>query len=54
MSRERADLFVVTRPRVPEPVEDTISLLRKLPDSPMVVVVAREGEPDETTRAHRV
>ena len=50
MSRESSDLFLVSLSLISEPVEDTISVLRELPDSPMLVVLSGEIEPKEEMR----
>ena len=46
IARQSADVVVVSRSLIPEPVADMIELLRQLPDSPAVVVVC-EGKDSE-------
>ena len=41
------DLVVVTRPVLPEPVAESISAIRRLPDEPDVIVVWNEESPEE-------
>ena len=41
------DLVVVTRPALPEPVAESISAIRQLPDEPDVIVVWNEESPEE-------
>jgi DNA-binding NtrC family response regulator len=45
LSRESGDLIVIERDLIPEPVLQTLCLLRELPDSPGVVVVTGEEDP---------
>jgi len=47
MSRENADIFIVSRSLISKPMADAVSLLRELPESPMVVVLSERIEPEE-------
>ena len=46
VSRENADLILVSLALVPEPAVDSICLFRELPDSPLVAVLVDEEDPE--------
>jgi DNA-binding NtrC family response regulator len=48
--REAADLVVVPRHCVPEPCEASLELLRQAPESPDLVVLSRQEEPEDRAR----
>ncbi len=50
LAKSSADMLVVSRALVPEPVAETIASLRGLPDSPEIVVLDKKGKPED--RAH--
>ncbi len=47
ISRENCDLIIISQSLIPEPVFDTINLLQQLPDSPGIVVMSAEEDPEE-------
>jgi DNA-binding NtrC family response regulator len=47
ISRESCDLVIISQPLIPKPVFDTIHLLQQLPDSPGIVVMSAEEDPEE-------
>jgi len=46
VSRENADLILVSLALIPEPATDTIRMFRELPDSPLVAVLVDREDPD--------
>ncbi len=50
VSRESCDLLVVSRPLLPDPPFDLIGSIRKLPESPEVVVLSTREDAEERAR----
>ena len=50
LSRENSDLIIISQSRIPEPVLDTINLLRQLPDSPGIVIISDKEDPEERAK----
>jgi DNA-binding NtrC family response regulator len=50
LAKSSADMLIVSRAQVPEPINETISSLRGLPDSPEIVVLDKKGNAED--RAH--
>ena len=50
ISRENSDLIIISQSLIPEPVLDTINLLRQLPDSPGIVIISDKEDPEERAK----
>ncbi len=47
LTRKAADIFVVSEALLPKPVADSIAVMKKLPDSPAVIVISECDDPRE-------
>jgi len=50
IARESSDLIIISQTLIPDPVLDTIKLLRQLPDSPGVVIISDQEDPEERAK----
>jgi DNA-binding NtrC family response regulator len=50
VSQEAADLIIISRDCLPEPVEETVAAIRGLPDRPELLVVWSQEDPEERAR----
>jgi len=47
ISRASSDLIIVSKSLVPDPVANTVKLIRQLPDSPQVIIISDREDPEE-------